>query len=124
MHGSAILLCGDANGWYESGPCEDITIRGNLFINALTAKYQFTDGVISISPEIPELSLTEQYHGRVVVEGNRFVQFATPLIYAKSVRQLVLRDNKVERNQAFPSLFTEYHSVYKSVGTVEGELEY
>lgn len=33
--GSAILLCGDCNGWYESGACRDILIKDNRFINAL-----------------------------------------------------------------------------------------
>ncbi|MFT6241667.1 MAG: hypothetical protein ACJAQT_003766 [Akkermansiaceae bacterium] len=28
----AILIEGDANGWYESGPINDMTIRGNTFI--------------------------------------------------------------------------------------------
>lgn len=26
--GTAILLCGDCNGWYETGACRDVTIRG------------------------------------------------------------------------------------------------
>ena len=46
-HGTAILLCGDSNGWYETGACRDVTIRNNRFVNALTANYQFTNAVIS-----------------------------------------------------------------------------
>lgn|GEM_PF-5086864 len=29
--GTAILLCGDSNGWYETGSTRDITIRNNKF---------------------------------------------------------------------------------------------
>ncbi|MEG2076746.1 MAG: hypothetical protein RRY34_09610, partial [Victivallaceae bacterium] len=45
-HGSAILLCGDCNGWFESSACSNVVIRKNRFVNALTANYQFTEGVI------------------------------------------------------------------------------
>ena len=34
--GTAILLCGDCNGWFETGACHDVQIRNNKFINALT----------------------------------------------------------------------------------------
>src|SRR5699024_10449738 len=42
-HGAAILLAGDANGWYETGMTHDVLIRNNRFLNALTANYQFTN---------------------------------------------------------------------------------
>jgi hypothetical protein len=29
--GSAILIAGDANAWYESGAVRDVTIRGHVF---------------------------------------------------------------------------------------------
>lgn len=53
--GTAILLCGDCNGWYETGACRDVVIRKNRFINSLTNMFQFTNAVISIYPEIPDL---------------------------------------------------------------------
>ena len=52
--GTAILLCGDCNGWYETGACRDVIIRNNRFVNSLTNMFQFTEAVISIYPEIPE----------------------------------------------------------------------
>ena len=52
--GTAILLCGDCNGWFETGACRDVLIRKNKFVNALTNLFQFTNAVISIYPEIPE----------------------------------------------------------------------
>ena len=82
--GSAILLSGDANGWYESGPVNNIVIRRNRFINALTSRYQFTNAVISIYPD------------------NLFDTFDTPLVYAKSVHHLIFRNNKVKKNSEFP----------------------
>lgn len=115
-HGSAILLCGDANGWYESGPCYDITIRGNRFLNALTAMYQFTNGIISIDPEIPEMTEGQYYHGRVVVEGNTFETFPSPHLYAESVAELLWRDNRVVMNADFAPLFSDQKDVVVNVG--------
>lgn len=62
--GTAILLCGDCNGWYETGACRDVVIRNNKFVNALTSMYQFTNAVISIYPEIPDLDCQVKFfHG-------------------------------------------------------------
>lgn len=62
--GAAILLCGDCNGWFETGACRHVIIRKNRFVNALTNLFQFTNAVISIYPEIPDLKGQQQYfHG-------------------------------------------------------------
>lgn len=116
-HGSAILLTGDANGWYESGPCEEVIITGNHFINSLTSQYQFTDGIISISPQMPLAVEGEYFHGQVVVENNVFDNFPTPIFYAKSLRELVFRNNTINLNNDYPSLFSDYNSKLYNVGS-------
>ena len=104
--GTAILLCGDCNGWYESGPVRNIVIRRNRFLNALTNMFQFTNAVISIYPEIPNIKESKTYfHGgsenAIVICDNIFETFDSPLIYAKSVDGIVVRDNKVTYNHDF-----------------------
>lgn len=104
--GTAILLCGDCNGWYESGAVRHLTIRRNRFINALTSLYQFTSAIISIYPEIPNLKAsTTCFHGgtpdAIRIEDNVFETFDAPLIYAKSTDGIVIRGNKVKRNHDF-----------------------
>ena len=43
--GSAILIPGDANGWYESGAVTDVLIRNNVFNDpCMTSMYQFCEG--------------------------------------------------------------------------------
>lgn len=116
-HGSAILLTGDANGWYESGPCEEVVITGNHFINALTSLYQFTDGIISISPQMPQMVEGEYFHGRVVVENNVFDNFPTPIFYAKSLRELVFKNNTININNDYTSLFEDPNARLYNVGT-------
>lgn len=100
--GSAILLCGDCNGWYETGACRDVTIRSNRFVNALTSLFQFTEAVISIYPEIPDLAGQKGYfHSGIVIEDNTFETFDNPLLYAKSVDGLTFRGNSVKHSDAF-----------------------
>ncbi len=106
--GTAILLCGDCNGWFETGACRDVVIRDNRFINALTSLYQFTAAVISIYPEIPDLEgQTTPFHGGkgypgVVIENNEFQMFDAPLLYAKSIDGLVFRNNRISFNKDYP----------------------
>lgn len=100
--GSAILLCGDCNGWYETGACTDVTIRNNTFVNALTSPYQFTEAVISICPEIPNLDHQQAYfHRNITIQNNTFVAFDVPLVYAKSVDGLYIQRNLLEKSAAF-----------------------
>ena len=101
--GSAILLCGDCNGWFETGACRDVIIRKNRFINALTNMFQFTNAVISIYPEIPDLKHQQKYfHGRpdggIIIEDNEFDTFDAPILYAKSVDGLVFQHNTIKTN--------------------------
>lgn len=100
--GTALLLCGDCNGWFESGACRDVVIRGNRFVNALTSLYQFTEAVISICPEIPAVGRQQKYfHSGIVIEKNSFDTFDRPILYALSTDGIVFRDNDVKRNHDF-----------------------
>lgn len=100
--GTAILLCGDCNGWFESGACRDILIRNNRFVNALTSLYQFTNAVISIYPEIPDLGGQQGYfHSGIEIRDNLFETFDLPILYAKSVDGLKFIGNKIKRNNDY-----------------------
>lgn len=106
--GTAILLCGDCNGWYETGACREVIIRNNSFKNSLTSQFQFTNAVISIYPEIPNLKDQKRYfHGGsgkgVTIENNLFEVFDAPLVYAKSIDGLSFRNNSIIRNSDYPA---------------------
>lgn len=102
--GTAILLCGDCNGWFETGACHDVTIRNNKFVNALTNMFQFTNAIISIYPEIPDLAAQKQYfHSNIVIEENEFDTFDTPIVYAKSVDGLIFKNNIIQTNNDYPA---------------------
>lgn len=112
--GTAILLCGDCNGWFETGACRDVVIRENRFVNALTNMFQFTNGIISIYPEIPDLASQKKYfHGGngkgVVIENNTFETFDAPIVYAKSLDGLRFVGNKVLQNNDFKPFHWNTH---------------
>ena len=112
-HGTAILLCGDCNGWFETGACKEVIIRNNHFVNALTANYQFTNAVISIYPEIPNLEDQGKYfHSGIVIEDNTFEMFDSPILYAKSTDGLIFRNNSVIRNNEFEPFHWNKHMFF------------
>lgn len=111
--GSAILLCGDCNGWFETGACRDVTIQNNKFINSLTNLFQFTNAVISIYPEIPDLDAQKKYfHSGIVIENNEFETFDAPILYAKSVDGLVFRYNSIKQNTDYPAFHWNKNRYY------------
>ena len=100
--GSAILLAGDAQGWYESGACLDVVIRKNTFINNLTSRFQFTNAIISLYPEVRQLDKQEAYyHRNILITDNVFKTFDVPLLFAISSENVSFCKNRIEYNQDF-----------------------
>ncbi len=107
ISGSGILVSSDCNMWFESGQTRQMVIRGNVFEDVLTSLYQFTEAVISIFPVIPELEKQQKpFYGDggagILVEGNVFKTFDTPLLFARSVDGLLWRDNQIIETTTFP----------------------
>lgn len=112
-HGTAILLCGDSNGWFETGACREVIIKDNKFVNALTANYQFTNAVISIYPEIPDLEAQKKFfHSGIVIENNTFEMFDQPIVYAKSTDGLIFRNNTISYNNDFKPFHWNKHMFF------------
>lgn len=111
--GSAVLLSGDCNGWFETGACHDVTIRNNRFVNSLTSLFQFTEAIISIYPVIPDINHQQTYfHGGkkgITIENNEFITFDNPLVYAISVDGLKIQNNKITHSHDFPAY---HHNKY------------
>ncbi len=94
--GSAILVAGDSNYWFESGECHDVEISHNTFTDlCLSSMYQFCDGIISICPIVPEPDISLPYHKNIRIFGNTFDSPATSVLYAYSTKDLTFEDNIV-----------------------------
>lgn len=94
--GSAILVAGDSNYWFESGACHDVEIAHNVFTDAcLGSKYQFCNGVISICPVVPQPDIDKPYHRNVRITDNVFDTVGVPVLYAFSCAELTFSNNRI-----------------------------
>lgn len=111
--GSAILIAGDANYWYESGAVKDLIIRNNEFRSACnSSSYQFCKAVISIYPEIPQADSLHPYHKNIIIKDNVFHPADYPLLYAKSVDSLIFKDNLIKRSYDFNAWRSKKYSFH------------
>lgn len=95
VSGSPILLAGDAQGWYESGACQDVVIARNRFISCLTSKYQYCEALISIYPEVKDLAAQKKpYHANIRIFENRVEGMKAPFLYSVSAENVTCRDNR------------------------------
>lgn len=108
--GSAILIAGDANGWYESGAVNDVTITNNIFWDAcMTSMYQFCEGIISIYPIIPKVDPLKPYHRNITIANNTFHAFDYPVLYALSVDGIRFSKNRIVRSHEFEPFHARKH---------------
>lgn len=130
VQGAAVLVPGDANGWFESGAVSDVLIRNNTFENCLIAETQFSEAVIAVYPEAPRREPGKYFHRNIRIEGNTFQVFDAPLLYADNVQGLAFRNNRLVRTDAFPAWLADrpavrlIHCADVSIGgnAVEGNL--
>jgi len=106
--GTAILIEGDTDYWFESGAIRDLLIRDNVFENCLSSgsetggKWEWGEAIITITPSHkPDSVDSEPYHGNIRIEGNTFKTFDIPLVRARSVRGFAFRGNTIEHTKAF-----------------------
>jgi hypothetical protein len=110
--GSAILIAGDANGWYESGAVTDVTISNNTFKDAcMSSMYQFCEGIISVYPIIPAVDSLKPYHRNITIERNTFHAFDYPVLYALSVDGIRFNQNKIVRSHLYGPFHYRKHFI-------------
>lgn len=99
MH--AILIANDANGWYESGPVEDVTIRRNEFIECGHNGGR-SNQTIAIEPEIKKAAPGYYVHRNIRITDNTFLQYDYPVLFARSTDGLTFTGNRIQKTQLFP----------------------
>ena len=109
--GSAILIAGDANYWYESGAVTDLTIRNNEFrASCNSSPYQFCNAIISIFPEVPEPDSLRPFHKNIRIENNTFNPSDFPILYALSVDGLSFNNNTIKRSYDYEPWHSQKHN--------------
>lgn len=104
--GAAILVEGDTDVWYEAGAVRNFIIRNNVFENCLSSAepgtWNWGEAVICITPSHhPGSNSEEPYHQNIRIENNVFRHYDYNLLYARSVRGLVFKDNRIEYTDAY-----------------------
>lgn len=110
---SAILIEGDAEGWFESGPVSDV-LEGNIFVDCAYNGGPH-NAVIAINPSNTEVRDTHPVHKNIRIRNNVFKIFDYPVLYAKSTANLFFSDNSIERTTLL-SPFTENRHLFRLNG--------
>ncbi len=87
---SGILLSDDAKSWYESGMCQNMTIRGNRFESC-------GEPPILILPENSRHA--GAVHKNITISGNVFENVQKVAVSAKSTDSLTLENNRLEKGE-------------------------
>lgn len=91
---SAILIEGDAEGWYESGPVKDVLIQNNTFIDCAYSGGP-EKAIIALHPSNTIIDKNRPVHRNVRIIGNTFQTYGNPALYAKSTEGIVFMSNKI-----------------------------
>lgn len=114
--GSAILIEGDTDYWFESGPVRKVDIYDNSFIDCATSvrdsitHWGWGEAVITVTPSHkPGNDKSERYHSGIIVRDNIFEVFDGHVIFARSVDGLKFYQNKVVKTDSYkPVLWNKY----------------
>lgn len=104
---SGILIEGDSRYWFESGPCNDVTITGNTFIEC---GYNNTadnpsGAVIGINPSNSVMDRNHPVHRNIRITDNIFRMIERPVIRAKSAGPILFEGNTVTGIKSAELLF-------------------
>ena len=103
---SALRITGDLNLWNESGPCENLLIENNTFVDCLYGgnKGHYT---IMIDPEYSNKnSIVSKFSKNITIRNNTFKAFQTSILYSLSVDGLVFENNTIEQTNTYPAFAT------------------
>lgn len=106
--GAAILIEGDTDFWFESGPVKSLDIAHNTFENCATSvrdsitHWGWGEAVITVTPSHrPADALSKAYHSGITIRNNVFKAFDLPLVYARSVDGLKYVDNIIVHTENY-----------------------
>lgn len=93
-----IQIGGEMRNWYESGAVSDVTIRDCDFTNSAYAGGM----AIDISPKLYDENPRDFFHGRIIIENNRFVQSSRRIMRANLTRELIFKGNSFMLDESLP----------------------
>ncbi len=103
---TGILIPGNFDFWYESGPVRNVTIRNNVFedLGLSVGNAPFIDIGWGLKDETKP---PYYFHSNIVVENNTINTFGRLLVKAVSVDNLQFRNNTINRSKNYPVVANE-----------------
>lgn len=103
---AGIRICGDANYWFESGQTEDLIIRGCTFRD-FGIGGGAPQAILQIDPIIPSSARGKDwfFHKNIVFENNTVETFDYQIVYALSVENLTIRNNRFVNSGSFEPIW-------------------
>jgi hypothetical protein len=99
-----VLVAGDANKWCETGAVSELIVRNNIFEN-IAVYGNAPQSALQVSPEIHKRVKDYYYHTKIVFENNTVKTFDSQVLYAISVSEFIVRNNKFIVTNDFKPLF-------------------
>lgn len=91
---SGVLLSDDAESWYESGMCRDVTIENNVFDDC---------GAVPILIKPENIIYNGAVHKNIVIKNNTFKKYKGFCINAKSADNIAVSGNKFLKGRPLKS---------------------
>ena len=94
----AVQITSDMTRWSEMCPCEEVTIRNNVFSNNGLSFRVGRSAAIAVGighgGGCYDFESGSCVHGNVTITGNRFLNLKDPAIFADRVQSVVVTDNE------------------------------
>lgn len=108
---AGVRICGDANYWFESGPVEEVVIRGNTFEDLAIGGHN-PQAILQIDPIIGKKYRNNGYfHRNIVFEDNVIKAFDPLIVYALSVDGLIIRNNTIIKTNTYNEIFSDLSQI-------------
>jgi len=104
---AGVRICGDANYWFESGPVQDVVVRGNTFEDLAIGGHN-PQAILQIDPIIgKEYRNNGFFHRNITFEDNLIKAFDPLIVYALSVDGLTIRNNTIIQTDTHEPIFAD-----------------
>jgi hypothetical protein len=104
---AGVRICGDANYWFESGPVEEVLIRGNTFEDLAIGGHN-PQAILQIDPIIDKKYRNNGFfHRNIVFEENVIKTFDPLIVYALSVDGLSILNNTIIQTNTYEPIFSD-----------------
>ena len=100
---NGLRITGDLDLWNESGPCENLLIENNTFVDCLYGGKK-DHYIIMIDPQYMEKdNMVSKYSKNITIRNNTFKTFETKIMHAISVDGLTFENNKIIQTNTYPA---------------------